>query len=95
MTATEIGSFTSPGNSDSVRGDQVDVLISGTFSAALQLQAEDINGNWIDVPDHGHSAPVFAIAGCAVPRNWRLACAAHTSGEAVYELSAASTANRR
>ncbi|PLX33674.1 MAG: hypothetical protein C0605_15905 [Hyphomicrobiales bacterium] len=95
MSNTTNGSFTATGNSAAVRGDQVDVLLSGTFTATISLQVEDNGGNWIDVPDQSHSASVFSGSGSALARNWRLACTGFTSGEAVYELSAATATDRR
>lgn len=95
MPASTYGSFTSTGQSAVVHGDNVDVLISGTFTASVTLQAEDAQGNWIDVPAQSHTAPAFANSVSAGARNWRLNCSAYTSGTAVYELSAATRLNRR
>ncbi len=95
MPASTYGSFSSTGSSATVSGDNVDVLVSGTFDATVTLQAEDAQGNWIDVPGQSHTAATFTNTLSAGARNWRLNCPTYTSGTAAYELTAMTFTGRR
>lgn len=81
------GTFTATGNSATETGDQVDVLIHGTFVGTIELQTQVEDGTWV-ATDSFTSASDLLNKQSAGSRKWRLACTIFTSGTVNYSLSA-------
>lgn len=80
--------FTGTGVMDSIGGRAVDVSISGSFTASIQIQRQLFDGTWVAIETL--TAPGQRVIESAVGRQVRCECTAFTSGAARCVLEAGS-----
>jgi hypothetical protein len=94
MTSSVRGSFTGTTNGNPIdTASDVDLVVSGTFVASVQLQTTMANPSggadvWVPV-GAVLTAPGVLNVKMTNGRKWRAICSAFTSGQADYELSGA------
>ncbi len=77
--------FTAAGQvSDEIQRKEADLSITGTFTAAVELE-RDMGGNWVSVEQF--TEPVQRVVENGNSISIRLRCSAHTSGTAKCYMS--------
>jgi hypothetical protein len=87
------GSFTATADGNQIdNSSDVDLVVSGTFVASVQLETAMAGPTGADVwvpVGAAITAPGVLNAKMTNGRKWRTRCSAYTSGQADYELSGA------
>lgn len=95
MAKRTTGTFTGSAQTSAVvLGREAEAILTGTFTATVEPQVQDANGNWAPVAGAGLTAPGATKFEMAVSRPWRLAVTAYTSGTIAYELAGEEFPNR-
>lgn len=99
FTANSQDSVNNGTNKGRVFGNFVDAIISGTFTATVQLQTKTVDQNgaviWAPVGTDITAAAVRYVEAALTDREWRLVVTAFTSGTIVWELNAMKDSARR
>ncbi|RME95155.1 MAG: hypothetical protein D6773_18710 [Alphaproteobacteria bacterium] len=85
VTHSDYGQLSAAQAGGVIRAHDVDLVLSGTFTATVELQRRGPGGAWVTVATK--SAPTVERHEYATNADWRVNVTAYTSGTVDYELS--------